>query len=318
MNNNIWFVCCVSNPVGYFSRLKLYKDFVKHILEDLNVNLVTCECAFDDNVHVLKDEGCEYETENAKLHHIAVRAKSRMWHKENLLNIAISRIPDDVKYVCWCDADIEFLSGKDTVPLMIEALGKDPIIQGYSIALDTGPNGNIIETSQSFGKCYSNWMRWDYPTKNEKWFHSGYVWAARMDVIKAINGLYDVSIIGNGDYIMASAFVGKAKDCLTDTRYKDCTEEFKDSMLDFEKRVIKFTNGRVGYAPIVIKHGFHGYKVNRSYVLRDKIFCEHKYSPSFLAKNLDGVYEFVEGQENMQNDIVKYFESRKEDEDVVV
>jgi hypothetical protein len=36
-----------------------------------------------------------------------------MWFKENLLNIALSKVPLGAKYITWSDADINFLVDKN-------------------------------------------------------------------------------------------------------------------------------------------------------------------------------------------------------------
>lgn len=42
-----------------------------------------------------------------------MESKSKMWIKENLLNIALNKVPKEAKYIAWSDADLTFQQGKD-------------------------------------------------------------------------------------------------------------------------------------------------------------------------------------------------------------
>ena len=38
-----------------------------------------------------------------------------MWIKENLLNIALKKLPKTAYYISWCDADIFFVEPLETI-----------------------------------------------------------------------------------------------------------------------------------------------------------------------------------------------------------
>ena len=59
---------------------------------------------------------------------IRVQNNSELWIKENMINLAISHLPADAKYVAWIDADLEFVN-KNWVSDTISALQTYPIIQ---------------------------------------------------------------------------------------------------------------------------------------------------------------------------------------------
>jgi hypothetical protein len=42
--------------------------------------------------------------------HIKVSTDSKVWVKENLINLGIKSLPDDWNFVAWVDADITFLN----------------------------------------------------------------------------------------------------------------------------------------------------------------------------------------------------------------
>ena len=105
--NNFAVVTVVFNPVKYRSRHELYHKFDEHMSRS-GVTLLTVECIF----------GCPLEfglprqrfdvTREKDARHIQIVAPSVLWLKENLINIAMKRLPEYIEYVAWLDADIEF------------------------------------------------------------------------------------------------------------------------------------------------------------------------------------------------------------------
>ena len=99
-----------SNPLHYKAPHQNWERFAEYML-DAGVTLTVIECAFGDEDHVCDLDG---------VRHIPVRAKIRLWTKENLLNIGIWRTPE-AKYIIWIDADVLF-HRKDWATATIEAL----------------------------------------------------------------------------------------------------------------------------------------------------------------------------------------------------
>ena len=65
---------------------------------DAGVTLTVIECTHGDEDRVCGLDG---------VHHIPVRVKTRLWNKENLLNIGVRRTPE-AKYIAWIDDDVIF------------------------------------------------------------------------------------------------------------------------------------------------------------------------------------------------------------------
>lgn len=135
------------NPMRWESRIRLYKEFESHML-DSGVKLTSIECQLGERPY-------EIVGTNPNVNFIGVRSSTILWNKENLLNIAISRLPDDAKYICWADSDIYFRQSnwaKDTV----HALQQYDIIQPWSDAYDLGPNDSHLAVYKSFCNQYWN------------------------------------------------------------------------------------------------------------------------------------------------------------------
>src|SRR5271170_4863546 len=96
----LYAITTVYNPAGYESRFRLYREFAKRI-EKSGVALYTVELATGDQDFAVTD------AEDPR--HIRLRSPHTLWYKENLINIAIARLPRDWEYVAWLDADIQFL-----------------------------------------------------------------------------------------------------------------------------------------------------------------------------------------------------------------
>src|SRR5271166_5960967 len=99
-NEKLYVVTAISNPARYHSRYYLYDKFAKH-LADSGAQLLTIEAVLGRRLHTV--------TEPDNPWHIQLQTEHELWHKENMLNIAISRLPADWRYVAWLDADIEFV-----------------------------------------------------------------------------------------------------------------------------------------------------------------------------------------------------------------
>src|SRR5581483_1029964 len=92
-------IAVYNNPVLWASRKRLHSDFEQRML-DSGVRFTTVECAYGDRPFELAP--------HPHINRIQVRAKTWLWVKENLVNIGISRLPHNWKYVGWIDADITF------------------------------------------------------------------------------------------------------------------------------------------------------------------------------------------------------------------
>jgi hypothetical protein len=84
-------------------------------------------------------------------------------------------------------------------------------------------------------------------------------------------------------------------------------------MLIYQKLTSKL---RLGYTPGVIRHYYHGSKINRKYSERWEILINHKYDPLLhVKKTKEGVLIPTENcPAAFLDDIMHYFEDRKEDD----
>ena len=306
MSGGLWFVTCVANPCGFRSRYNLYDAFADHILNVVGGNLLTVEVAFGDGEHALVPRE---SSPNYKL--IQVRSKSRLWTKESQLNLGIANLPPEAEYVCWCDADVEFQQGAMIKRDIVEALQTWDVVQCFTVALDLGPQKEVMKVHHSFGFCHQMQIPVDIRnTGDETFYHSGYVWAARRSFLNDIGGLLDVGIVGSGDRMMAMGLVGRAEE-YCDPAY---SLDYRKHILEWQSRCRRAMTTGLGYCQAVIRHNFHGFKRDRQYSTRNEIISKHGFAPSTdICRNDKGIWEFSGNKPDLERDVLQYFVNRKED-----
>ena len=82
-------------------------------------------------------------------------------------------------------------------------------------------------------------------------------------------------------------------------------------MVEYQKKASKL---RLGYVPGIIRHYFHGTKANRRYTERWKILMKYNFNPKTDLKYDEKGILVGNISNDFINDIMKYFQERKEDE----
>ena len=92
------------NYCGSKSRKKLFMDFINKYSKTTGIRICIGEA---------KINGGSYELPQSMSNiysHIGITTNDCIWIKETLINIVISKLPSNWKYVAWIDADISFLN----------------------------------------------------------------------------------------------------------------------------------------------------------------------------------------------------------------
>jgi len=317
--DRLYVITPVMSPVRYRVRYELYRAFERHVEEAGGV-LYTVEMAFGDRLHEI--------TEYGNPRHVQLRSSTELWHKENLINVGISRLPPDWKYVAWIDSDILF-TRPDWCQEALHLLQHYKVLQMFSHAQDTGPNYEPLPNGafDSFIYSYKNGvelpykqmgMHYPYPKwakvgDMHKW-HCGYAWAARRDAIDALGGLIDWAILGSADHNMAAALIG----CIENTVHGDVHPNLMKWMKIWQDRAEKHIRRNVGHMDGLILHFWHGKKINRGYVDRWKILVDNQVDPDRdLKRDWQGLWQLVDHGTprsiKLRDDLRTYFRQRKED-----
>jgi hypothetical protein len=301
IENNLNVILVISNPCLYAKRYILLKEFLKRMEEEENnVIIYIVELAYKDQKFIVTDK-------NNK-NHLQIRTDTPIWHKENMINIGVKKLlPQNWKAFAWIDADIEFESNTWALDTLKILNGCKDIVQMFSHAVDMDKDESNLNIFNSFGYSFSK--NKTYTTKGIDYWHPGFAWAITRKAYEKIGGLYDIGILGSGDNIMALSLINKCKN-ITNSKYDN---DYNESMLNYQKKTKKL---RLGYVPGVIRHHYHGKKVNRKYVERTEIIIKYQYSPKkHLKYDSNGILIPTEDfNDEFKNDIMQYFIDRKEDE----
>jgi hypothetical protein len=303
INSPLYVITCISNPVRYKVRYHLYRQFEKYI-NDSGAILYTIEQSFGHR---------EFEvTDPSNPHHIRVRTQSELWHKENLLNLLMQRLPDDWEYVAWIDADVMF-ARPDWVEETLQLLQHYSIIQMFSQASDLDPHTRLL--NQRDGVIYG--WRGDHCGPLKRRYggnnHPGYAWAARRETIDLLGGLIDWGIVGSADWHMACGLVGQIEKSLYPALYDKCPVyvQWCEDWAERAKRLVRYN---VGYMDGLILHYWHGRKQNRGYFDRWRIITENHFNPLVdLKRDWQGVWQLTDKNHRLRDELRAYFNSRDED-----
>lgn len=308
----LYVVTTIFNAPRYRTRWKLYEDF-KMMVEASGAILYTAEVAFGHR------EFAVTEPENPR--HLQLRTDTEIWHKEQVLNLLIQKLPQEWQYVATIDADIKF-ARPDWADETLHQLQHYQVIQMWSEAQDLDPNYQTIHRHNSFVHSWLDGVplstETSYYGANPQGgkvieFHPGFAWAYRREAINALGGFITWAILGAADNHMARSLIGDAER----TVHPDIHPVYKDLTMQWQDRAMHYLKKNIGYMPGKIDHYWHGKKVLRFYWDRWKILTEHNFNPYTDLKNdWQGLAQLVvedSRQEQLRNRLREYFRVRNED-----
>ncbi|CAF3006613.1 unnamed protein product [Rotaria socialis] len=322
--SNFAAITVVFNPIRYRSRYELYRKFSKHMLRS-GINLFTIECIFESAEKFgLPKQRFEITHLNDP-RHLQIKVPSVIWLKENLINIAVKRLPPSIEYVAWLDADIEF-QRFDWPQLTMDQLQCYPIVQLFQLSFFLGPSGKkeILRHDYSFAYAIRNGLPTSSRRSSESYFHPGYAWAMRRETFDKIGGLLDFSILGSGDLHFAYALINR----IDETIPAEIHSDYRRLANIWGERVARVAcNGTcVGYISNSIYHHWHGSRRDRRYDERWSLLERFQFSPlNDLEKNSHTELLRLAGYDDpdqsksaerlqlLETNIVNYFRLRDED-----
>lgn len=331
VDEKLYVISPVFNSPRFRTIWKLYNEFELMVINS-GAHLVTIECIFGERAEAIVEQSSENHTV------IHVRAHSELWIKENLINIAISRLPESAKYIAWVDSDVKF-TRNDWVGETIQQLQRYDVVQMFRVAIDLDADGmpyqfnrgfvydylenipvklqftkkiQIPNVKQQVAKINNAYCEDCEETSTIKinYFHPGFAWAYRRKALDDLGGLFDIGILGSGDAHMVASFVGHFEDTIN----PKIGEEYRRLGLLWQEKALKYINRNIGYVDGTITHAFHGAKKNRKYNNRQNILVSNDYTFSTdVKRNVQGVYQLENNKPKLRDDIRKYFLERDAD-----
>lgn len=299
-------IAVISNPIRYSSRYALYERFAQFMKDnEPHVVFHPVELAFGRR---------PFELSSSELQ---LRTYDEIWHKENMINLMMQRLPPDWKYVAWIDADIEF-QRKDWAVETMQQLQHYMVVQMFQSAIDLGPQGEVLGVPH-YGFAYSYLSGRQRPQRDPRrgyyqypHWHPGFAWAARREAIDGMGGLYDVSILGSSDHLMAWSLIGE------NMLPNNMSAGYIKSLQDWQDKADRFVARDIGFVPGTITHFWHGKKKDRKYNDRWKILSDFNFDPytdlkrdgqGLLILAMDGSARMIGFRDAMR----AYYRARHED-----
>lgn len=313
--STLYVAACYSNPFRWETRRKITHDFLHHMSKTPNIKLYFVELAYGDRPH----EFDPYEFPNIEF--IQLRTDCELFHKENMLNCAITRFPQEWKYGAIVDADFHFIR-HDWALEAIHQLQHYSFVQLYSHYSDlSSPNlrgGGYkpIGITPSFAYLYhknhckllmddtGNYLRSNVGAV-------GGPWAFTKEAFNTIGGLPDKCILGAGDWFMAFGIAGTMAPGVRIAQYGYELKRYLNIWVDRAKKL----KANFGYIDNYATHAFHGSKTRRFYYERDQILITHKFDPYVdIYSDWQGIYRLNDNKPELRDAIRDYFLSRTEDD----
>lgn len=311
--DNLWVVAVITNTPRYKSRYELFDRFRSGV-KTAGANLLVVEAALGDRPHEVTQgeyaEHCNWSVIGPDEIHVRLRTSNEIWHKENLINLGVQRLPQNWKYVAWIDADVEFCR-QDWVAETVHQLQHYHVIQMFQTCADLGPTGEVLQVQKGF---VHSWLEGRQLPSGYYGgfgdFHPGYAWAARREAFNDLGGLFDVAILGSADHHMAWALVGMADRYLT----PHLSPGYRRRLEVWQRRADIHVKQNIGFMPGSIYHNFHGKKRDRRYNNRWDILLKHNYDPDLdLKRDWQGLYQLSDEGLRLRSDLRRYFHARNED-----
>jgi hypothetical protein len=303
------------NPWRWKSREKHTLRALKHF-SDSGVVIVLVEAAFNRREFTLADSGLHDSPANCNIHgegkfrhiYIPLRTKDELWLKENLINVAVSRLPHDWEQLCWLDSDVHFVR-PNWVGECIHKLQHFAFLQMFSQARDLAPNSEMMPEDYPHANGVSFLKSWREGTieedlaggaKNKKKLSEdeggyygrrvfpGLAWAATRKAFDSVGGLIDFAIWGGADWHMAHALIDKT-DSMMHTKLHP---NYQGMVRAWHEKCQKHIRQNVGVMEGAIFHAWHGKKTVRGYGDKHRILANLGFDPvRHLKRDYQGLWQ---------------------------
>jgi len=274
----------------------LHRNF-KTFCESLGVKFVQVEYIFPHQNFILT------KPNNEPLD-IQIVGQNIFYLRENLVNVAQKKLPEDYEYISWIDAHVHF-DNPYTFQESIVQLGRHNIVSSLS-AIRFKDKENRTTQITEYPFAYQAYYHNSTP-KSEDGYHLfpyyGLMFATTKDNFRNMNGVPDLCISGACDVYMSHA--------LTDGPININLPSLKDAIEDWTRKAAQKIDRNFGYVKNVLTHYDH-YFLLRRYSnwegafdkLRDRNFDPHE----DLRRDENGTLYFVKNFE-LAYDYWKYYAS---------
>lgn len=295
------------NPCGFRARAENFERFADPI-RSAGIPLVVVEARFEGGDFTLPESHGS----------LRVEARDLMWQKERLLDLGAAWLPDHCTKVAWLDADVLFENGDwavETSELLASAHAVQPFAAAVRLPRGATSPQDGDDVYESFAAVCASRPEALAHGKYDLHGHTGFAWAARRDLV-ARHGLYDASIGGSADHMMAHAFAGDlGSRCIT--RMVGTGGRHLAHSRRWARRVDAEVRGRMTFTRGRLLHLWHGTLENRRYADRNRELRGFGFDPEVdIRIGSTGCWEWASDKPELHAWCRRYFAERREDDDV--
>lgn len=298
-------VTCYFNPSGYRIKRVNYDVFIASLRRS-GIPVLTVECAFGEAPFELSPASDVLQ----------IRARSVLFQKERLLNVAVARLPPRARKVAWLDCDVLF-DRPDWTVQTTRALDDFAVVQPFERCFRLPPREHVYDGDGSAWESFSAVYRRDpqlFLSGNyDAHGHTGFAWAARRDLLDR-HGLYDAMVAGSFDHMLPHACLGDwSSSCIR--RIVGVNNPYASDLRAWCRRFHTDVRGSLGFVPGNLLHLWHGRMSNRRYVERAKQLVGFGFDPKVdLIVGDTGAWEWASDKPELHAWAIEYFSQRDEDE----
>ena len=330
---------CYSNPFQWRARRELASDFRRHMQASKNVTLHMIELAYGDRPFDVT--GHKDDTPFA-YNDIQVRTSHELFHKENLLNLAVRSFPINWKYGAIINADFHFIR-YDWALETIHQLQHYDFVQPYSSYMQVsdetvrGQGHTPLGWSNSFAYNYTNrgfkapygitTGGWNiehasmdsgllaHGSKGEAPGPMGGAWAFTSQAFNKVGGLLDKCILGSGDWFMAFGLIGETGFDFSKTHSRNkYSKDYVEHITAWQENARDKIKRNIGYVDGMAIHHWHGPMKMRGYGSRNEILVGNNFEPTRdISYDWQGVLQLSGNKPCLRDEIRAYFVSKCED-----
>lgn len=243
-----------------------------------------------------------------------------MWHKERLLNVALSAVPPDCRKIAWLDCNVVF-EQRDWAWRTSDRLDQFVLVQPFQDVCEVGravpldqvdhPDNDRRGHSLAYGLAVGA-VDADILDQNIrlKGWNGGLAWAARREVLQQ-HGFYDACILGSGTRAMVCAALGRFDYA---RHYLQMNARWTDHYLAWARPHFDTVRGSIGFVGGELLHLWHGDLRDRKYSDRHHGLKEFDFDPfRDIAAEDHGCWRWNSDKPRMHQYVRDYFATRKED-----
>jgi hypothetical protein len=305
-NQTLHVATAYSNPYRWWTRRVLMNDFRRHMAESPNVDLYVGELAYGDR---------PFEVTGGHANDVQLRTAHELWHKENILNVAVSRFPPAWQYGAYLDGDFH-MTRRDWALETVHLLQHYDFVQLFSSYTSLSSDHRPHRIAPSFAANYMRRRRGWRPGHGKSEYSDthgapGGGWAFRRSALDKVGGLLDTCILGSGDMRMAYGLIQEKE---VSIEMRRCGPGYTGPILAWCERA-RSIEKNIGCLDNHATHAFHGPYAARSYGDRWRILVENDVNiATDVSRHWQGVWRLNGNKPKLRDDIRAYFLSRNEDD----